>query len=154
MRSFWLAIALLSACITAHAGELDRLSWLAGHWVSPDGAAEEVWLEPKGGSMAGSFRWVFPNGKQVLEYLVIEETESEVIFRFKHYETSFQPWEKDEPNTYRMAELTDSRVLFVRISGNDKVPARYSYEREGDTLTFRGEGKPGDEPLVLTFRLR
>ena len=26
-----------------------------------------VWLTPRGGSMVGSFRWVFPDGRQVLD---------------------------------------------------------------------------------------
>ena len=33
--------------------DMEKLSWLTGHWVTADGAAEESWLEPRGGTMTG-----------------------------------------------------------------------------------------------------
>jgi hypothetical protein len=144
----------MSLTAAASAGELDRLAWLAGHWVTEDGAAEENWLEPRGGTMTGSFRWVFPNGNQVLEYLVIEEKDGVITFRFKHYNTDFEPWEKDEANTYRLRELTDSQIIFDLVSDNAKVPKVYRYTRTGDTLTFSGESSTGEPPLVLNFQRR
>jgi len=138
----------------AAADGLEELDWLTGHWVSPDGAAEEVWLAPHGGTMTGTFRWVFPNGRVVLEFLVIQEVGGQVWFRWKHYNADYEPWEKGAPNTYLLAEADDSSATFERTGENDKVPLRYRYTREGDTLTFRGEGEAGEEPLVLNFRLR
>lgn len=144
-------IALLSMS-QAVAAELAKLGWLAGHWVAADGSYEEVWLAPSQGSMVGSFRWVFPDGGQVLEFLVIEESEDGVLFRFKHFNTDFEPWEKQAPNTYRLEKLTDSSVTFTRILDNDKVPFKLHYSRQGDALTFTGEGDPGNgDPLVLEF---
>jgi hypothetical protein len=146
-------LCLLLIAPGALASELEKLGWLAGHWVSPDEAAEEVWLEPRGGTMAGSFRWVFPNGRQVLEYLVIEETEDGVMLRFKHFNTDFEPWEKDQPNTYRMRSVDQQQAEFDLINDNPGVPRQLTYVREGDTLKFRGETE-GEEPLLLTFKLR
>ena len=148
-----LTLCLLLIAPGALASELEKLGWLSGHWVSPDGAAEEVWLEPRGGTMAGSFRWVFPDGRQVLEYLVIEETEDGVLLRFKHFNTDFEPWEKDQPNTYRMRSVDQRQAKFDLISDNPGVPRRMTYVRDGDTLKFRGETE-GEEPLLLTFNLR
>ena len=146
-----LATAFLTAAPSLLAGELDKLSWLSGHWVSADGAAEEHWLEPRGGTMTGSFRWVFPNGHQVLEYLVIEEKDGEIIFRFKHYGTDFVPWEKDQANTYRLLELNENSVRFELEYSSGKPPQRYEYRREGDTLTFRGESDGDGKPLIIEF---
>jgi len=138
----------------AAATDLDRLAFLSGHWVGANGEPyEEVWLEPQGGTLPGSFRWVFENGRQVLEYLVIEAAGNEVLFRFKHYNSDYVPWEKDEPNVYRLVSVNGTSATFERISSNANVPKTLIYVREGDTLTFRGLGDdPADEPLVLAFR--
>ena len=151
MKSCCLAFYLMLAAHTTWAGELDKLSWLAGHWVSKDGAAEEHWLEPRGGTMTGSFRWVFPNGHQVLEYLVIEENDGEIMFRFKHYGTDFVPWEKEQANTYRLVELSDNNVVFELEYSSGKVPQRYEYRREEDRLTFRGESEGNEKSLIIEF---
>ena len=102
--------------------------------------------------MTGSFRWVFPNGQQVLEYLVIEETNDGMTFRFKHYGTDFVPWEKDKANTYRLVELTEDSVTFELTYSSGKVPQRYQYRREGDKLTFHGENEGDEKPLVIEFQ--
>lgn len=154
MKAFLITLALGLFAAPVNAAELDDLAWLAGHWVTDDGSAEEHWLEPRGGTMTGQFRWVFPNGGQVLEYLVIEEKDGAVIFRFKHYGTDFVPWEKDEANAYRLVDLDEHAVTFERISANTKVPQSYRYERDGDRLTFRGESEGSDEPLVIEFQRR
>lgn len=151
---FLIPFILVLGVSTTHASELEKLGWLAGHWVSPDGAAEEVWLEPKGGTMSGSFRWVFPNGNVVLEYMVIEQTEDGITFRFKHYNPNFEPWEKGEPNTYRVIAIEDHSVSFERVSENDKAPLKYRYSRQDDMLEFMGEGDSGEDPLVLRFHIR
>lgn len=154
MKIRTLTLSLLLAAPGALASELEKLGWLSGHWVSADGAAEEVWLEPRGGTLPGSFRWIFPNGRQVLEYLVIEETGDGVVLRFKHFETNFEPWEKDEPNSYRLQSMDGQRASFERISGNAKVPQFLHYSRDGSRLEFRGETEGDDDPLLLTFTLR
>jgi len=146
-------VGLLTGANTS-AAELERLDWLAGHWVDEDGAYEEVWLAPAGGTMVGSFRWIFPDERQVLEFLVIDESEAGIAFRFKHFERSFEPWEKQQPNTYQLSSLTDQSVTFIRTSDNTNVPYSLSYTRDGDRLLFIGESEPGtpSDPLRLEFR--
>jgi hypothetical protein len=153
MNTKLIALFLLLVSPSLAAGELEQLSWLTGHWVTADGAAEESWLEPRGGTMTGQFRWVFPNGNQVLEYLVIEEKDTAITFRFKHYGTDFVPWEKDLANTYRLVEMSENKVIFELEHASHPVPQRYQYQRSGDTLTFRGESE-GEEPLVIEFQRR
>jgi hypothetical protein len=133
--------------------ELDQLAFLAGHWIGAHGEPyEEVWLEPRAGTIAGSFRWVFPGGRQVLEFLVIEETEEGVFLRFKHFGTDYVAWERDEPNTYKLTTVEGASATFERVSDHPNVPKILFYGREGDTLTFRGSSHdPADDPLVLVF---
>ncbi|MBD3648285.1 MAG: hypothetical protein HUJ31_12730 [Pseudomonadales bacterium] len=141
--------------LPAQAGDLDALSFMTGHWVAAgDDNYEEVWLAPAAGTLPGSFRWVFPNGRQVLEYLVIEETDEGVFFRFKHFNPNYEAWEK-EPNTYRLTAVDESSATFERVSDNMDVPKTLSYTREGNTLSFVGTGdSEREEPLELNFRLR
>jgi hypothetical protein len=148
---------LLLMTFLAHpvrAGGLEDLAWLAGHWATGDGAAEEVWLAPRGGTMTGSFRWVFPDGRQVLEYLVIEERDGQATLRFKHFGTDYVPWEKDAPNEYRLEHAEDGLAEFARLSERDTIPLRMVYRREGDRLHFRATGEDGEEPLEIEFLRR
>lgn len=151
MKYLILPLVLLITTSQALAGDLEKLHWMSGHWVSADGAAEEVWLSPKDGSMTGSFRWVFPNGRHVLEYLIIQENEKGVTFRFKHFDTEFNAWEKQAPNTYRLETITGNSVSFIRTSRNENAPLKLSYALKGNKLVFHGEGDEGEEPLILEF---
>lgn len=141
--------------VPAWAGDLDELSFMTGHWVAANGDDhyEEVWFAPRSGTLPGSFRWVFPNGRQVLEFLVIEETDEGVFFRFKHFNPDYTAWE-EEPNSYRLASVEEDAATFERISENTDVPRTLSYSREGNILTFVGTGDNEREAsLVLEFRL-
>ncbi len=149
-----LALVLaLSISSPSNAVELIDLEWLSGHWFSDDKAYEEVWIAPKAGSMSGSFRWVFGNGKQILEYLVIEEKNKQIFLRFKHFETDYIPWEKEEPNLYKLESLLDRQVTFTRLSENSKAPLKLIYRRDQNHLYFTGVGDAGEEPLELAFVL-
>ena len=144
------ALSLSNPC---SAVELNDLGWLSGHWFSHDKSYEEVWIAPKAGSMSGSFRWVFQNGKQILEYLVIEEKNKQIFLRFKHFETDYIPWEKEEPNLYKLESLLDRQVTFTRLSENSKAPLKLIYRRDQNHLYFTGIGDGGEEPLELAFVL-
>lgn len=149
-----LALALaLSISNPCNAVELIDLEWLSGHWFSDDKAYEEVWIAPKAGSMSGSFRWVFGNGKQILEYLVIEEKNRQIFLRFKHFEIDYVPWEKEEPNLYKLESSMDRQVTFTRLSENSKVPLKLIYRRDQNHLYFTGVGDAGEDPLELEFVL-
>lgn len=150
MVNLTLALLLSSPC---SAVELKDLAWLSGHWFSDDKAYEEVWIAPKAGTMSGSFRWVFGNGRQILEYLVIEEKHGQIFLRFKHFETDYVPWEKEEPNLYELESLKGMQVTFTRLSKNSNVPLKLVYRRDANRLYFTGIGDAGEEPLELAFVL-
>lgn len=141
--------------LLASGAGIDRLSFMAGHWVGGKGENyEEVWLEPKSGTITGSFRWVFDNGRQVLEFIVIEETDEGIFLRFKHFHPDYVPWEKDEPNIYKLSSVEGMSATFERVTDNSDVPKTLSYSRDGDMLRFRGTGDDPEDVLLLTFTLR
>ncbi len=151
-----LRVALGFAALGASGAELRQLHFMSGHWLGAGGEPyEEVWLEPRAGTLPGTFRWVLPDGRQVLEFLVIEETEDGVYLRFKHFGTDYVPWEAGEPHVYRLTAAEASSATFERISNDRNVPRTLFYRRDGNTLTFRGIGDdPDDAPLVLVFTRR
>lgn len=116
-----LAIALLglpafTVAADSRAHSLADLAWMTGHWVMEDGdgRAEEIWTAPLDGSMVASFRWAVPGRMHVLEFLVIEERDNGVYFRFKHFNRDYGAWEAT-PNTYRLVRVEQRTATFENV---------------------------------------
>jgi len=162
MRAHAIAVCAVTSLIWSSTSQaepptapaLSDLAWLEGHWVmeGDGGRAEEIWMAPLDGSMVGSFRWAVPGQMHVLEFLVIEEKDAQVTFRFKHYHKDHRAWE-DAPNTYRLVRVDGQQATFENVAWNRKVPQTIVYSSPAaDRLVFRGESRDGDgEPLVLEF---
>lgn len=151
-----LVLVLVSA---AQAATLADLDFLDGHWLAMprDQRIEEIWLPASGSTKTAMFRWTQADRTITIELVIVAAIEDRVELRFKHYTARFEPWEKDQPNTYELVEAGDHRAVFRRTSANTKVPAWMIYARDGDTLRFRGTAdvdapESGDD-LVLTFTL-
>ncbi len=133
---------------------LSDVAWMEGHWVMQrdGGQAEEIWMAPLDRSMVGSFRWAVPGQMHVLEFLVIEEKDGVVTFRFKHFNKDYLAWE-EAPNVYRLIRVEDRTATFENVSWNGKVPQNIIYSSLAtDRLIFKGESPDGEgEPLILEF---
>jgi len=151
-----MVLALVSA---AQAATLADLDFLDGHWLAMprDQRIEEIWLPASGSTKTAMFRWTQVDRTITIELVIVAAIEDRVELRFKHYDARFEPWEKDEPNTYRLIAARDNEAVFQRTSANTKVPAYMIYARDGDTLRFRGAADvdaPGSgDDLVLIFTL-
>ena len=139
---------------------LDDLSFMVGHWASPNAGPEEIWTAPAGGVMTGMMRWASAggSGRYVLELLTMVEEEAGIRFYFKHFDPDITPWEKDEANTYKLVALEDDCARFELISENPRVAAVQQYCRlDATTLEFRGTDKEtplAETDFVLTFTLQ
>lgn len=95
--------------------KLSDISWIAGHWIGEafGGITEEIWTEPMGGSIMGSFR-VVKDGKVLFyELETITEEEETLILRLKHFSPLLIGWEeKDVTVDFKLVKVTDSRVYF------------------------------------------
>lgn len=149
------ATLFATASAVGASNTLADLAWMEGHWVmeTEEGLAEEVWMQPTDGTMIGSFRWANPGKAQVLEFMVIQETEDQIVLRFKHFGADYRTWEENEANTYRLAAAENNRALFLNTAWNGRVPQRFIYSSpDPGHLSFRGESPDTDaEPLVLEF---
>lgn len=140
------------------AATLDDLDFLDGHWLATpeDQRIEETWLPSAGGTKAALFRWTKADRTITIELVIVAAIEDRVELRFKHYDARFEPWEKDEPNTYRLIAAGTNEAVFERTSGNARVPAYMIYIRDGTMLRFRGttdaDAPESSDDLVLVFQ--
>jgi hypothetical protein len=153
-----LTIALALLPLRAAAGDLDDLDFMTGVWRGAVGSAvvEEWWMPAHGGAKVAAFRWAEQDRVAVIELVIISEEADGTFLRFKHYGVDFVPWEKDEPNVYRLVAATDGEAVFERVSENERVPKGLIYSRTEGGLRFRGTNHagagPSEKDLVLDFQ--
>ncbi len=77
-----LVLMFFCAATASAQHSLETLEWLAGHWISDEGAVvqEEYWMEPAGGIMPGLHRDVRSGGTSFFEYLRIVEKDGALLY--------------------------------------------------------------------------
>ena len=151
MRQLMLLLVLAGS--TASAASLEDLDFMTGRWqrTSADGVAEEWWMAPRGNTKVAAFRWAQDDRLITIELVIISQEESGIFLRFKHYGAEYDPWEKDEPNTYRLQRAGGDEAVFVQVSSNDKAPPIIIYRLTEDGLEFRGTDNTGGASHDLDF---
>jgi hypothetical protein len=156
MRRLFLLLSLIGSNVLA--ASLEDLDFMTGRWqrTSADGVAEEWWMAPRGNTKVAAFRWAQDDRLITIELVIISQEADGIYLRFKHYGAQYDPWEKDEPNTYRLERAGSDEAVFVQISSNDKAPAVIVYRLTGDGLEFRGtddaNGEYHDSDFVIQFQ--
>lgn len=141
------------------AATLEDLDFMTGRWQrsNADGVAEEWWMEPRGNTKVAAFRWAQGDQLITVELMIISQEEDGIYLRFKHYGAQYDPWEKDEPNTYRLERAGGNEAVFVQITENENAPQVMIYRLTEEGLQFRGtDNTKGDEhesDLVIQFHL-
>ena len=107
---------------------LAAVAWLEGHWrgTGLGGVAEEVWMGPNGGAMAGAFRVVAEDAVLFYEMMVFAEHEGSVVLRLKHFHADMTGWEeKDDMVTFRLVRAAPGEVQFNSLTfrrlGDDRI---------------------------------
>jgi hypothetical protein len=93
------------------------LGWLVGHWRGEalGGVAEEIWLEPEGGTMAGMFRLV--QGGRVILYELFTISEPDLVLRLKHFNADLSGWEeRNEVVTFPLVRLGSAEAVFDGVT--------------------------------------
>jgi Domain of unknown function (DUF6265) len=130
---------------------IDQFSWLEGQWRGEWGSrvAEQRWLEPKAGEMAGLFRLIEGPKTLVLELFSIVEKPEEIQFYLRHLTPELLPWEKSDATELKLESVDATKAIFVNpINGE---PKRLIFTRvDADTYTQRSEIEPAEgEPQVI-----
>lgn len=126
----------------------DQLSWMSGYWLACDDGREvsETWTDPRGGLMAGN-SVTLQNGRVSFELSRIAPTQ-----RGASGVAYFAEVEGAPPVVFPAVEVSGTRVVFEN-TGHD-FPQRVIYEREGDVLKARIEGRMGEREQVMAWEYR
>ena len=140
--SRWIVTALLCAAIAlpAQAQELDKLAWMAGHWVQKD-AREEVqenWIGPRGNMMVATNLTMTAGRGPSFEFLRIESGADGVAYVAQ---PGGQP-----PTRFALIEQAARRVVFANPAHD--FPQRILYWLdEAGALHARVEGPKGGKTV-------
>ncbi|MXW50034.1 MAG: hypothetical protein F4X81_02865 [Gammaproteobacteria bacterium] len=90
------------------------LAWMTGAWEGPMGenaVLQETWLEPADDAMMAAVRLLEDGKTNMVELIVIEESEGTLIFRIQQWSKSYEP-RMPAPQKLVLAELGDNSVRF------------------------------------------
>src|SRR3954447_6583397 len=121
---------VLMCAIPLYAGEIDKLSFMAGCWTGP--GTYEMWMKPEAGAMMGAGRTV-RNGKVVAtEFFSVSETAEGIVLNVQQKLAA-----KAIP--FRVTNVTASSVTFENPEHD--FPQRIVYRPQADgSLIGRIEG--------------
>ena len=97
------------------AAKIDDMRWLVGTWRGPGlgGVAEEIWSEPAGGVMMGSFRMLKGDEPVFYEFMTLSETGGSLVLRVKHFSPELVAWEeKDKTVDFQFIKRDGKRYYF------------------------------------------
>ena len=136
---------------SVQAPTLAQFNWLEGQWRGEWGSriAEQTWLEPKAGEIAGLFRIIEGDKTLVLEIFSLVDKPEGVQFYLRHLTPELQPWEKSDATMLKLESVDATKATFVNPVNGE--PKRAIFTRlDPDTYTARSEIEPANgEPQVI-----
>jgi len=120
-------------------------SWLAGYWLecTPGRETAETWSDGRGGMMLGTSRTL---SRQYVSWEFARISPGPGGLRFHAYPAD-QP-----PAEFPAVEIGADRVVFENPAHD--FPQRILYQRKGDALTARIEGKVEGRSRSVEWRYR
>jgi len=128
-------------------GPLGRLAWLTGKWSgsAPDGTQmEESWSAPEGSSMRGESKATKDGKVAYTETMTVEVRPDKIVYVAApsgQAKTDFPLNEKASQG---------SVALFMNLEHD--WPTRIRYERVGDELKVKVQGRPGQQIVEYTMK--
>ena len=127
----------------------DQLSWLSGYWLSCEGGREvsETWSDPRGGLLIGSALTMQGGRLSGFDSSRISPLTSgggELAY--------FAGVDGAPPVAFAAKEASGTRVVFE--NPDHDFPQRILYEREGDVLNARIEGRVGERDQAVAWSYR
>lgn len=129
------------------AGELFKLTWLAGSWngeTRNGDKFEEHWTLPSGGAMIGMSRTIRDGKMRTFEFLRIEER-PEGVFYVAH--VNGKPGED-----FKLSTASSTEAIFEDPTRD--FPKRIAYKRTADGVHATVEGTREGKPFVLDYPMK
>ena len=126
----------------------DQLSWMSGYWLSCEDGREvsETWTDPRGGLMAGN-SVTMEGGRVSFELSRISPTARDGSDLAYFAGVGGAP-----AVVFPAVEVSGTRVVFENPEHD--FPQRVIYERDGDVLKARIEGRMGDREQAMAWEYR
>ncbi len=115
-------LAISSSAQEPKKATLADFAWMAGTWKGHPHVqdtpqkkarwAEEEVTAPVNGVMMGMFRLLEGEKTLVLEFFIIRETAEGIDFRFRHFGTEMEAWEKGDPLILKFARMDTNEFTF------------------------------------------
>lgn len=97
------------------AASIEDVAWLSGYWTGKafDGEFEEIWSQPFGNTMMGSYKLVVNGEVNFYEILTIVEEERSLVLKLKHFNRDLTGWEeKNESVDFPLVRFTPEKAFF------------------------------------------
>ncbi len=137
----WMASLCLLCCAQAlaDAPRVTDLGWLTGDWAGPVGeqVLEEIWNEPRGGTLAALVRMGSEADTAMMELIVINEEDGTLILRMQQFSSRYEsrfPAPQVMALTDMSADMGKNTATFTAASPGGLK--RIVYVREGERLTI------------------
>ena len=127
--------------------QLSELAWLTELWTGEGlgGTCDEIWMPQMDNAMQGIFRYS-KDGKIVFtEYMIIEQLDSNISLKLKHFSKDLTPWEEN-----------DKWITFelIKIEGTTAYFNGLTYSRKKDELTIKLIFIEGEENWIEEFTFK
>lgn len=142
----------------APSAALAPLAFMEGAWITADAEpgkafSEELWMPPRGTSMAGVFRRVRGDGGPAFFEIVAITVESDgVLLRLRHFHGQLDPREGEtDAMVLRLVEAGDGSATFDAVE-NTRGVARVTYAREAsDAMVLRIFFEGDEQPELIRY---
>jgi hypothetical protein len=124
-------------------------SFIIGSWFGPalGGICYEVWSEPSGETMAGTFKMVTDDQVGFYELMVIAPAGESYAMLLKHFNADMTGWEeKDEVVTFPLVKIENETAYF------DGLTMRRTHPDSLEVFVLAGSGDKQHELVFIYSR--
>jgi hypothetical protein len=129
--------------------QVSDLAWMTGHYKGDtgNGALEENWAEPEGGSIASLVRSTSDGATTMIELIVIEQAGDSLTLRLKQWDPGMEP-RAEGFQVMELIEIGDHKVVFKNTG--EVGLQQLGYSRTGDQFTISIKTAQGEFDIPLT----
>lgn len=146
-KAFSQEVLTLDSTTMKQKHQLSELAWLTELWTGEGlgGTCDEIWMPQMDNAMQGIFRYS-KDGKVVFtEYMIIEQLDSNISLKLKHFNKDLSPWEeKDKWITFELIKIEGTTAYFNGLT----------YSRKKDELTIKLILIEGEENWIEEFTFK